>query len=178
MKFTKDLDLWTLNFVFFVTFVVIFFVRFSSSNSFNLFILRSRPHRAHDIDVARAHAEIAAQADAYFFVTRILVIAQQLEGCQDHPRRAKAALQRMLLLKCQLQRMERFVRADAFDSSDFGLVGLRGKEQTGAHRAAVEHHRASAADPVLTADVGSDQAEIVAQKIKQRAARLNRRRAF
>jgi hypothetical protein len=31
---------------------------------------------------------------------------------------------------------------------------------------------------MLAANVGSDQAEIVAQKINQRAARLNRRRLF
>ena len=68
----------------------------------------------------------------------------------------------MVLLKCQLQGMERFVRADTFDGGDFAAVGLRGKEQTGAHRTAVEHDRASAAHAMLAADVSSDQAEIVA----------------
>ena len=110
---------------------ICFRFRYSSAalNLFDLSVLRCGAHRAHDVDVARAHAEIAAEADAYFFVTRIGIIAQQLEGRQDHPRRAKAALQRMVLLKCQLQGMERFIRADAFDGGDFGAVGLGGKEQ-------------------------------------------------
>jgi hypothetical protein len=63
--------------------------------------------------------------------------------------------------------MERFVRPDAFDGGDFRAVGLAGEEETGAHRAAVEYHRASTANAMLAADMGSDQAEIVAQKINQ-----------
>ena len=94
-------------------------------------------------------------------------------AAENHSWSAKAALQRMVLLKCRLQRMQRFVRADAFNGGDFGAVGLRGEEQTGAHRPAIEHDRARAAHAMLTADMGSDQAEIVAQKIHQRAARLH-----
>ena len=143
---------------------ICFRFRYSSAalNSFDLSVLRCGAHRAYDVDVARAHAEIAAEADAYFFVTRIGIIAQQLEGRQDHPRRAKAALQRMVLLKCRLQGMERFVRADAFDGGDFGAVGLDGKKQARTHGPAVEHHRASAAYAMLAADMSSKQAEIVA----------------
>src|SRR5438094_1986317 len=143
---------------------ICFRFRYSSAalNLFDLSVLRCGAHRAHDVDVARAHAEIAAEADAYFFVTRIGIIAQQLEGRQDHPRRAKTALQRMVLLKCQLQGMERFVRADAFDGGGCGAVGLAGKEQARTHGPAVEHHRASAAYAMLAADMSSKQAEIVA----------------
>jgi hypothetical protein len=84
----------------------------------------------------------------------------------------------MVLLKCQLQRMERLVRADAFDGGDFGAVGLRSKEQTRAHRPAIEHHGASTAHTMLAADMSSNQAEVVSKEINQRAARLNRRRLF
>jgi len=55
----------------------------------------------------------------------------------------------------------------------FGAVGLRGEEQTRAHRPAIEHDRARAAHAMLATDMGADQAEIVAQKIHQRAARLH-----
>ena len=73
--------------------------------------------------------------------------------------------------------MERFVRANAFDRDNLRAVGLGGKEQTGAHRPAVEHNRASAAYAVLAADMGSDQTEIMTQKVHQRAARFDGRRA-
>jgi hypothetical protein len=67
----------------------------------------------------------------------------------------------MVLLKCQLQGMERFVRSDAFDGGNFGAVGLRSEKQAGAYRPAVEHDRARAAHTMLTADMSSKQAEIV-----------------
>ena len=84
----------------------------------------------------------------------------------------------MILPKSLLQRMQRFVCADTFDGGDFGTVSLGSEEQTGAHRAAVEQHRASAAYAVFAPDVGSNQTEIMAYEINQRTARLNRRRAF
>src|SRR5262249_16597584 len=70
--------------------------------------------------------------------------------------------------------MERLVRANALDRDNLRAVDLSGKEQTGAHRPAVEHHRTSPAYAMLAPDMGSHQAEIVAQKIHQRAARFNR----
>src|SRR5207253_8962903 len=69
--------------------------------------------------------------------------------------------------------MKRFVRADDVDSQDLGAIGLRSEEQTGTHGTSIEHHGASAAHAMLAADMGSDQAEIVAQEINQRAARLH-----
>jgi len=56
--------------------------------------------------------------------------------------------------------------SDAFDGGDFGAVGWAAKSKTSAP-SAVEHHRASAADAMLAADVSSDQTKIVAQKINQ-----------
>ena len=138
--------------------------------------MRSGAHGAHDIDVARAHAEIAAEADAYFLVRRIRVVPQQLESRQDHSGSAKAALERVVLLKRLLQRMERLIRREPFNGENLFAVGLGGKEQTGTNRATIEQHRAGAAHAVLAADVGSDQAEIMAQKIDERATRLDRSR--
>jgi hypothetical protein len=159
----------------FVALVVKFLYRYDSAalKSFDLSVLRGGAHRAHDVDVTRAHAKITAEADAYFFVTRISVIVQQFDGRQDHPRRAKPALQGMVLLKCQLQRMEFSLRPNPFDGGDFATVGLGGKEQARAHRAAVEQNGARAAHTMLATYMSSDQAEIVAQKINQRAARLH-----
>src|SRR5262245_17016738 len=74
--------------------------------------------------------------------------------------------------------MECLVRANALDRDNLRVVRLSGKEQTGAHRPAVEHNRASPAYTMLAADMGSHQTKIVAQKIHQGAARLNDRRSF
>jgi len=120
------------------------------------------PYRAHDIDVARAHAEIAAEAGAYFFIARFCIVAQQFESREDHPRRAKAALQRMMLVKCHLQRMEFSLRPNPFNGGDFAAIGLRDEEQAGTHRAAVEQDRACAAHAMFAADVSPDQTDIVA----------------
>src|SRR5262245_53084808 len=74
--------------------------------------------------------------------------------------------------------MERLVRANTLDRDTLRDVELSGTEQTAAQRPAVEHHRTSPAYAMLAPDMGSHQAEIVAQKIHQRAARFNRRRSL
>ena len=81
-----------------------------------------------------------------------------------------------MFLKELLQGMQRFVCADSLDGSDIRPVGLRGKQQTGAHRAAIEHYRASAAHAMFTTNMGSNQTEIMTQKIDERSAWLNGRR--
>src|SRR5262245_21495683 len=131
-------------------------------NSFDLSVLRRGAYRAHDINVARAHAEIAAEAGAYFVIARFCIVAQQFESREDHPRRAKAALQRMMLVKCHLQRMEFSLRPNPFNGGEFAAIGLRGEEQAGTHRAAVEQDRACAAHAMFAADVSPDQTDIVA----------------
>ena len=113
---------------FVVKFVFPFRYDSAALNSFDLSVLRRCAHRAHDINVARAHAEIATEANAYFCFRWVGVVAEKFDRRENHSWSAKAALQRMVLLKCELQGMERFVRPDPFDGGDFGAIGLRSEE--------------------------------------------------
>ncbi len=61
----------------------------------------------------------------------------------------------------------------AFDGADFAAFGLHREHQARAHRLAVEQHRAGAADAVLAADMGSGLAAFVADRVHQRAARID-----
>src|SRR5262249_1319165 len=64
-------------------------------------------------------------------------------------------------------------RAEAFDGADRLAVRLHGEHQGGAHRLAVEDHRAGAADAVLAADMGAGLPAVVADRIDQGLARLD-----
>ena len=57
--------------------------------------------------------------------------------------------------------------------SHLGAVALHRKHEAAAHHGAVEQHRAGAAHALLAADMAAGQAEIVAQEIDQRLARLD-----
>ncbi len=61
---------------------------------------------------------------------------------------------------------------EAFDRAHVAAVGLDGEREAGAHRLAVELHRAGAADAVLAADLGAGQ-PLVADEVRQQRARLH-----
>ena len=58
---------------------------------------------------------------------------------------------------------------------DVAAVGLHGEHDAGAHRLAVEEHRAGAADAVLAADVRAGQTQLVPQEVAEQKARLDGR---
>ena len=75
------------------------------------------------------------------------------------PGGAEAALERVALVERPLERVQRRRRrGEPLDGPQRPAVGLHGEHQAGAHRLAVELHRAGAADAVLAADVGAGQA--------------------
>src|SRR5579859_5757899 len=61
----------------------------------------------------------------------------------------------------------------ALDGADLGTVGLHPEDQAGAHRRAVQPHRARPADAVLAAHVGAGVAEVVAEHVGERPAGLD-----
>ena len=86
-----------------------------------------------------------------------------------------AALQRVALLERILQVGDLAGVGHAFDGLDLGAVALHREHETAAHHLAVHPHRAGAADAVLAADMAAGQAQIFAQEIDQRLARLDAR---
>ena len=93
-------------------------------------------------------------------------------------RRAEAALQAMMIHEGALHRMQLVAVREPLDGADLLAVGLHGKHQAGAHRLAVDDHGAGAADAVLAADMGAGLPAILADRIGQRAPRLDRDRVL
>src|ERR1700674_2361179 len=82
----------------------------------------------------------------------------------------------MMLHEGALQRMHLAATRKSLDGADRLAVDLHGEHQAGAHRRAVDQHRAGAAHAVLAADMGAGLPAIVADRIGQRAPRLDRDR--
>ena len=78
-----------------------------------------------------------------------------------------------MLAEGGLQRAQRFVVREALDGNHAGTVGLHRQHQTGADREAVDDDRACAAGAMLAAEMGSSQAEHVAQAIGEVEPRLD-----
>ena len=98
-----------------------------------------------------------------------LPLREQIGRGDQDAGRAEPALQRVMLVERLLQRAPR----QALDRAQLAAVDLDGEHQARAHRDAVELDRAGAADPVLAADVRARQAELVAQEVAQKQARLD-----
>ena len=98
---------------------------------------------------------------------------QRVRG-EDHRRRAIAALHAVGLAERVLQRRQLArPRRQALDGGDGVAVGLHREHQAGAHRRAVDQHRAGAADAVLAAGMRAGEQELVAQAVEQARARLD-----
>src|SRR5881227_1069791 len=97
----------------------------------------------------------------------------------DHPGRAVAALEPVVLPERLLQRVERAVPAlrHSLDRLDVAAVRLRSQHRAALHRLAVQKHRAGAAVRGVTADVGAGQAKVVAQVVDEQKPRLHFRLA-
>ena len=78
-----------------------------------------------------------------------------------------------MLAERLLQRRQLVGVGEALDGLDVGAVDLHRQHQAGAHRRAVDDHRAGAADAMLAADVRAGQSERVAQKIAEMRARFD-----
>ena len=99
---------------------------------------------------------------------------QHADRQHQEARRAEAALQRVMVDECLLHRVQ-LVRPCASPSTVrmCAALGLHGEHQAGAHRLAVDQHRAGAAHAVLAADMRAGEAAIVADGVGQRAPRLH-----
>jgi hypothetical protein len=60
---------------------------------------------ADDVGVAGAAADIAGEVMADFALGRVRVLREQLPGSHDHPWRAEAALQGVVLMESRLNRV-------------------------------------------------------------------------
>src|SRR5262249_40202515 len=123
--------------------------------------------------IARAPAEVARDRLARLVPGRRRVVAQELVDAQEHPRCAEPALQTVLLPERLLHGVELPVRCKTLDRCDLRAARLTGEADAGASRPAVDDDGAGAADAVLTARVGPDEAEVGAEKVEEQQPRLD-----
>src|SRR5262249_45916365 len=101
-------------------------------------------------------------------------LALEHPGCKHQEARgAEAALQAVVLDERLLQGMQLVAVGEAFHRTDRPPLRLHGEHQARAHGLAVEQHCAGAADAVLAADMGSSLPAVVADRVDQRAARID-----
>src|SRR2546423_4270813 len=81
-------------------------------------------HGLDDVVVAGAAAEVAFEPVADLVVARSRVLVQEARGRHDHPRRAVAALQRMVLVERLLHGVQPTVRGQALDRRHVVTVRL------------------------------------------------------
>jgi len=99
------------------------------------------------------------------------MIAQKLDQRHQHPRRAEAALEAVVVAECLLQRVQPLGRGrEALHRRDLVPVRLHREHQAGARRLPVDEDRARAADAVLAAEVRPREPERPAQEIGERQA--------
>ena len=126
-----------------------------------------------DVLVAGAAAEVAGDALADLALRRRRVVFEQRHGRHDHPRRAVAALEAVLLPEAFLQGMQLTVRREALDRRDRGAVGLDREDRAGLRAPAVDEDGAGAALTGVAPDVRAGQAQVLAEEVDEKHARVD-----
>src|SRR4051794_5519365 len=108
-----------------------------------------------------------------FFSRWFWIALEQLDAGHDHPRRAIAALQPVLLPKTFLHRMQFSIRGEPLDGRDLAIFGLHRKQGARLDRFAIEQDRACAANGSFATDVRARELAMLAQVVHQQHARFN-----
>src|SRR6266545_1026057 len=120
-----------------------------------------------DVHVARAAADVPLDGLADLRLARARIGVQQVLGHHQHPRRAVAALEGMIVAERLLERMQPSVVGEALDRLDRGAVRLDGQHHAALDRLAVVEDRAGATVAGVAADVRAGQLEVVAEEVDQ-----------
>ena len=123
------------------------------------------PHRRDDPHVAGAPAEVAAELAPDRRIVHRREAGDDVPRRDQHPRRAEAALQGVMPRERIAQRLPDRIVSQAFHGDDLGaLAGVRIGD-AGADRTPVHEHRARPAHPVLAAEMGAGEVQVVAQQL-------------
>src|SRR6266478_5101672 len=130
---------------------------------------------AHDVGIAGAAADVAGEVVTDFALGRMRVVFEQQADAHDHPRRAEAALQCVVLMERRLYRMQcATTRRQAFDGRDRRSIRHYGKHRAGFDGLSVDIDGAGAALRRVATDMGSCEAEIVSQQMDQQFSGFDR----
>src|SRR5262245_46383692 len=129
--------------------------------------------RLHDVHVAGAAAEVAADPVADLLLRRVRVLAEQPGRLHDHPGGAEAALEAVLVPESLLERMERGPVGHPLDRPDLGAVRLDREHRARLGAPAIDVDGARAAVARVAADVRAGQPERVAEQVDEEEAGLD-----
>jgi len=132
-------------------------------------IARRIQHRRHDLAVAGAAAEHAAEAVHDLCRAGAGRGAQHLGRGDQHAGRAGAALRRAMAQERPLKAVQAAVSGEALHGLHAAARSLGQRHHAAAHLGAVEQHRAGAAVAGVAAHLGPGEAEIVAQRVGEAA---------
>src|SRR5262245_618239 len=126
-----------------------------------------------DVLVAGTAAEVPLQPEADLPLVHAGAALDETEGGHDHPGRAVAALQAVVLAEGLLQGVQLAVRGESLDREDVAAVGLDGEHRAGLHRPAVHHHRAGTARRGVAADIRARQPQRLSKEVDEELAWLH-----
>src|SRR5215468_9630542 len=129
-------------------------------------------HRIGIMVIGTAAAEIAGHRQADLIARRFGVYLEERDGRHDLAGRAEAALGRELLNERLLHRVQFAIGAfQPLDGRDLAATQRMGQRRAGVVRDVVDQHRAGAAFTAIAAELGAGEAELVAQRHRQRLVR-------
>src|SRR4030095_2421465 len=120
-----------------------------------------------------AAARVALEAEAALLLAHAGAALDQAEAGHDHPGRAEAALEAVVLAEGLLEGVEVPIPGQALDGGDLGPVGLDGQHRAGLDRLAVHHDRAGATRGRVAADIGPGEAQVLPEEVDEQQARLD-----
>ena len=121
----------------------------------------------------RAAAQIAADSQPNLLEGGIGILPQQALNGHDLARRAKSALEGVLLGEGLLDRTELLAVHQAFERGDLVALGLHRERHAGVARSPVDEDGAGAALAALATHLGRHQSKRVAQDVEQAPARFH-----
>src|SRR5579871_1831683 len=124
--------------------------------------------------MSAAAAQIGGKRQPDLRLAWLRVAVKQRLGQHDHAGDAVAALHRLLRYESGLQRVRPLDGPESFERGDLRLPKHGDWRDAGAHRSAVDEHRAGAALAEPAAELGRVEAKIIAQHVEQRRVGFGR----
>src|SRR5690606_30398 len=144
------------------------FRRLEGDRSLATQLARRRVGGIENAGVAGAAAEGVLERDLDIGVGGGGVVVKERRGGHDDGWRAEPGLNRAVLDKRLLERVQLVALREALDGGDLTAGGLKHRVDAGVDGRAIDQHRADAALGLFTADLRARQPQIVAQELRQR----------
>ena len=135
-------------------------------------LVKHRADGAHDPNVPRAAAKIAAQLKAHAALIGVRKAGDNVACCHEHARGAIPALYAVLAGEGRTQLARHLIVIQSLDRRDLGALTGDRVGDAGAGRRAVDQECAGAAHAVLATQVRSGEELALAQEVGEMGARL------